>query len=145
MMNNQGEQADDLKAFERRMTEIVSSLQPSIWRWRMILLILVFLTSMTFYILITDFSFSTTTTISTNELPSEPTKFSQMISKIFRKEISFSIALGLLIFAFLFGIHRKIFASSIIVSRFRYVLRDYSMSCDPKGRLIIKPRPTTIF
>ena len=144
-MNNQSEQADNLKAFERRIIEIVSSLQPSIWRWRMILLILVFFTLMTFYILITDFSFSSTTTISPNDRSTEPTKYSQMISKIFRKEISFSISLALLIFAFLFGIHRKIFASSIIVSRFRYVLRDYSMSRDSKGRLIIKARPTTIF
>lgn len=144
MMNNQSEQADDLKAFERRMLEIVSSLQPSIWRWRIILLILVFFTMMTFYILITDFSFSSTT-ISNKDLPSEPTKSSQILSMIFRKEIAFAISLALLIFAFLFGIHRKIFASSIILSRFRYVLRDYSMSCDSKGRLIIKPRPTTIF
>lgn len=156
---NPAEQADDLKAFERRMIEIVASLQPSIWRWRIILLILVFFTLITFYFLLMDFSFSSiglstttttttaaTTTISSDDLTMKRTTFfSQIISMIFRKEISFSISFGLLIFAFLFGIHRKIFASSIIVSRFRYILADYNMSCDDKGHLIIKPRPTTIF
>ena len=150
---NPTEQADDLKAFERRMIEIVASLQPSIWRWRIILLILVLITLMTFYILLTDFSFSsssirlstTTTTISSDDLPAKQTFVSQIISTIFRKDIFFTMSFVLLIFAFLFGIHRKIFASSIIVSRFRYILADYNMSCDSKGHLIIKPRPTTIF
>ncbi|CAF2575232.1 unnamed protein product [Rotaria sp. Silwood2] len=144
------DQADDLKAFERRMTEIISSLQPSIWRWRLILLILVSVTLITFYVVITDVSLSfssstlaiTTSSIKKN-IKNDKSYLSIILSNLFRKELYFSFALGLLIFAFLFGIHRKMFASSIIIARFRYILADYNMSCDPDGRLIIKPRPTT--
>src|SRR5258708_581465 len=107
------DQADDLKAFERRMIEIISSLQPSIWRWRFILIILILITLTTFYSLITNISFSSltstsissiTTTSVSNDIKSYRSIFS---SNLFRKEIYFSISFGLLIFAFLFGIHRK--------------------------------------
>lgn len=143
------DQSDDLKAFERRMIEIVSSLQPSIWRWRFILLILVLVTLITFYALIADLSFSwpsstssITTPPITKELKNEKSYSSIFFFNLFRKEIYFTFAFGLLIFAFLFGIHRKMFASSIIIARFRYILADYNMSCDSDGRLVIKPRPT---
>jgi hypothetical protein len=151
------DQADDLKAFERRMVEIVSSLQPSIWRWRFILIILVLVTLLTFYGLINNVSFSfscssastTTSSISlssiTNDINNNKSYISTFVSNLFRNEIYFSLSFSLLIFAFLFGIHRKIFASSIIISRFRYILADYNMSCDSGGRLIIKPRPTMYF
>ncbi len=148
------DQADDLKAFERRMIEIISSLQPSIWRWRLILIILVFITLTTFYILINNISFSSLSFTSTssisstsvsNDIKNNKSYFSVFSSKLFRKEMYFSISFGLLICAFLFGIHRKMFASSIIISRFRSILADYNMSCESNGRLIIKPRPTTIF
>jgi hypothetical protein len=140
------DQADDLKAFERRMIEIISSLQPSIWRWRIILLILILFTFTTFYILLTNLSISSlsSTTIS-DDINTNKSYFAIFSSYLFRKEISFSISFGLLIFAFLFGIHRKIFASSIIIARFRYILNDYNMSCDSNGRLIIKPRQPTVF
>ena len=123
------DQADDLKAFERRMIEIVSSLQPSIWRWRVILIVLIILTLVTFYAFINNDS-------STD---------SSIISKIFQRKIYFCISICLLISAFLFGIHRKIFSSSIIIARFRYILADYNMSCDTDGRLILKPRPTSSY
>jgi len=128
-MKNEMDQADDLKAFERRMIEIVSSLQPSIWRWRVILIVLIILTLVTFYAFINNDS-------STD---------SSIISKIFQRKIYFCISICLLISAFLFGIHRKIFSSSIIIARFRYILADYNMSCDTDGRLILKPRPTSSY
>ncbi|CAF0772147.1 unnamed protein product [Rotaria sordida] len=145
------DQADDLKAFERRMIEIISSLQPSIWRWRFILLILVLFALITFYALITDVSLTlsslstlsmTTSSIRSN-IKNDKSYISIFLLNLFRKEIYFSFSFGLLIFAFLFGIHRKMFASSIIIARFHYILNDYNMSCDSDGRLIIKPRPTT--
>lgn len=123
------DQADDLKAFERRMIEIVSSLQPSIWRWRVILIVLIIVTLVTFYAFMNNDS-------STD---------SSIISKIFQRKIYFCISICLLISAFLFGIHRKIFSSSIIIARFRYILADYNMSCDTDGRLILKPRPTSSY
>jgi hypothetical protein len=135
------DQADDLKAFERRMIEIVSSLQPSIWRWRVILFILVVVTLLTFYLLITtDSSSSKLTTVNKS---SDKSFLSSLYSNLFRKQIYFSVAISFLIFAFLFGIHRKMFSSSIIIARFRYILADYNMSCDTDGRLILKPRPTS--
>jgi len=136
--------ADDLKAFERRMIEIVSSLQPSIWRWRLILIILILITITTFYVLISNVSFISSSPI-LNDINNNKSYLTRFSSNFFRKEIYFSISFALLIFAFLFGIHRKIFASSIIISRFRFILADYNMSCDSNGRLIIKPRPTTIY
>uniref|UniRef100_H2RWS2 Nuclear envelope phosphatase-regulatory subunit 1 n=1 Tax=Takifugu rubripes TaxID=31033 RepID=H2RWS2_TAKRU len=39
---NSLEQAKDLKAFERRLTEYVSCLQPATGRWRTILLVVTF-------------------------------------------------------------------------------------------------------
>jgi ABC-type sugar transport system permease subunit len=143
------DQADDLKAFERRMIEIISSLQPSIWRWRFILIILILVTLITFYGLITGLSFSLTPSSSISppstapDVNSDTSYLSIISSKLFRKEIYFSISFGLLICAFLFGIHRKMFASSILIRRFRDILADYNMSCDSNGRLIIKPRTTT--
>ena len=133
------DQADDLKAFERRMIEIVSSLQPSIWRWRVILFILVVVTLLTFYALMTDDSFSASSSVNQS---SDNSFLSKIYSHLFCKKIYFSISISFLIFAFLFGIHRKMFSSSIIIARFRYILADYNMSCDSDGRLIIKPRPT---
>jgi hypothetical protein len=134
------DQADDLKAFERRMIEIVSSLQPSIWRWRVILLILVVVTLLAFYALITDES-STKIPTTVNKSSDK----SSLYSNLFRKQIYFSVSFSLLIFAFLFGIHRKMFSSSKIIARFRYILADYNMSCDYDGRLILKPRPTSSY
>jgi hypothetical protein len=138
------DQADDLKAFERRMIEIVSSLQPSIWRWRVILLILVLVTLLAFYALITDEP-STTKIPTTVNKSSDKSFLYTLYSNLFRKQIYFSVSFSLLIFAFLFGIHRKMFSSSIIIARFRYILADYNMSCDYDGRLILKPRPTSSY
>ncbi len=136
------DQADDLKAFERRMIEIVSSLQPSIWRWRVILLILVVVTLLAFYALITDDASPKLPTVNQS---SDKTFLSSLYSNLFRKQIYFSVSFSLLIFAFLFGIHRKMISSSIIIARFRYILADYNMSCDSDGRLILKPRPTSSY
>ncbi|KAG8040638.1 hypothetical protein G9C98_002634 [Cotesia typhae] len=67
----------DLKAFERRLTEVIASLQPSTLRWRIIL--------------------------------------------------------------FMLGVHGRVIAPSIITQRARSVLRDFNMSCDDTGKLILKP------
>ena len=135
------DQLEDLKAFERRMIEVVSSLQPSIWRWRFILFLLIFLTLLTFYALIVEIFFGyRVESKSANDSDTPRSSFSAIF---FRRETYFSISLCLLFSAFLFGIHRKIFASSIIVARFRYVLTDYNMSCDSHGRLIMRPRTIT--
>ncbi|CAF1423695.1 unnamed protein product [Adineta ricciae] len=149
--------ADDLKAFERRTTEIISSLRPSTWRWRLLFVILILTNLITLLNWICDFTFpsffkpSVTTPVSLSELPTTPLNdlsssyLFSCISKILRKDIAFFISFSLLIFAFLFGIHRKIFISSIIITRIRSILKDYNMSCDTDGRLILKPRPPAYF
>ena len=135
------DQADDLKAFERRMIEIVSSLQPSIWRWRVILFILVLVTSITCYVLV--FADNSSSNVATANEPSDASYLSLLYSNLFQKQIYFAVSLSFLVFAFLFGIHRKMFASTIIIARFRCILAEYNMSCDSDGRLILKPRPTS--
>ncbi|XP_048752417.1 nuclear envelope phosphatase-regulatory subunit 1-like isoform X1 [Ostrea edulis] len=52
----------------------------------------------------------------------------------------FTISCVFLIFLFLFGIHKRVVAPSIIASRCRQVLTDFNMSCDETGKLILKPR-----
>lgn len=145
------EQADDLKAFERRMLEIVSySMQRPRWCWRIILIILGLITLATSYGFIKDILFSwsmstsSVTELSTkNEINNEKLNLSRVLSNLFRKNICFFFSLGSLLFALLFGMHRKRLESSTIIARFRYILYDYNMSCDLYGRLIIKPRPAT--
>lgn len=149
--------ADDLKAFERRTTEIISSLRPSTWRWRLLFVVLILMNLITFSNWICDFTFSSffkssvSTTPSLSDLPATPVNdFSSSylfpcISKIFRRDIAFSISFSLLIFAFLFGIHRKIFITSVMLTRIRSILNEYNMSCDTDGRLILKPRPSPYF
>ena len=130
------DQENDLKAFERRMIEIISSLQPITWRWRITLFILVLFTLATFYNLITDilFTLSLSTSTSSVDTTSIANDMNTNQSYFSAKEISFSISFCLLLFAFFYGIHRKIFTSSIIISRFRSILADYNMSCDINGR-----------
>ena len=41
---------------------------------------------------------------------------------------------------FLAGVHRRVIGTSILVSRTREVLFDFSMDCDDNGKLILKPR-----
>ncbi|KAK7499004.1 hypothetical protein BaRGS_00009813 [Batillaria attramentaria] len=55
----------------------------------------------------------------------------------------FAISCVVLLLLFLFGIHKRVVAPSIIASRCRHVLAEYNMSCDETGKLILKPRPAT--
>ena len=53
----------------------------------------------------------------------------------------FSVSCSILFLLFLFGVHKRIVAASIIASRCRIFLAEYNMSCDDDGKLILKPRP----
>ncbi|UJR29049.1 hypothetical protein I4U23_010264 [Adineta vaga] len=149
--------ADDLKAFERRMIEIISTVQPSTWRWRILLFILILTNLITFsnlisHLMYSSFAKSSITTTSTEffstqiiDVNHSKSYFSIFLSNILRNDISFVISFSLLLFAFLYGIHNKISTSSTIITRIRSILADYNMSCDSDGRLILKPRPTMYF
>ncbi|XP_035596095.1 nuclear envelope phosphatase-regulatory subunit 1 isoform X6 [Oncorhynchus keta] len=108
---NSLEQAEDLKAFERRLTEYVSCLQPATGRWR-----------------------------TWNWLIDPDTQKVSFFSSLWNHPF-FTISCITLIALFFAGIHKRVVAPSIIAARCRTVLAEYNMSCDDTGKLILKPRP----
>jgi len=126
MSNLEQVACDDLKAFERRLTEIIASTHPTAIRWRIVLVVIsVFVAIGAFYWL-------------SDPLTAQVSFFNSMLLHPF-----FSITSLAMIFLFLFGIHRRVVAPTIVVNRTREVLFDFSMDCDDHGRLILKPRPAT--
>ncbi|XP_027233333.1 nuclear envelope phosphatase-regulatory subunit 1 isoform X2 [Penaeus vannamei] len=117
---------EDLKAFERRLTEVINRLQPSTVRWRMVLIIAALSTAFGAYIWLTD-----------------PITHSATVAQSLINHLFFTLAAFSLVLLFIVGIHKKVVFPSIITSRTRIVLSDFNMSCDDTGKLILKPRPTT--
>jgi len=126
MSNLEQVACDDLKAFERRLTEIIASSHPSARRWRVCLLIVSICTAVGAFYWLSDPS---TAQVSFLE--------SMWLHPIF------SLSTLLMVLLFLVGVHRRVVAPSIIVNRTREVLFDFSMDCDDFGRLILKPRPAS--
>lgn len=120
------EQTEDLKAFERRLTEVIDKLQPTARLWRMVLIVMSVCTAVGAWTWIWDPH--TTQVPFTHSLLNHP---------------FFTISCIMLVMLFLCGIHKRVVSPSIIASRCRQVLADYNMSCDDTGKLILKPRPTT--
>jgi hypothetical protein len=120
------EQTEDLKAFERRLTEVISQLQPATARWRLILAVISVCTA----------------TGAWNWLWDPDTLEVSFVQSLMNHPF-FTISCLILILLFLSGIHKRVVAPSIVASRCRQVLSDYNMSCDDTGKLILKPRPTT--
>ncbi|GLV42848.1 CTD nuclear envelope phosphatase 1 regulatory subunit 2 [Carabus blaptoides fortunei] len=117
---------EDLKAFERRLTEVIACLQPSTTRWRIVLAVISVCTAAGAWHWLTD--------------PDTPTvSFAQSLWN----HPFFAIASISLVILFILGIHKRVIAPSIITARTRTVLGDFNMSCDDTGKLILKPRPTT--
>lgn len=121
---DQAEVTEDLKAFERRLTEYIGCIGPQTGKWRVLLV------TSSLWVLYTAWGWITDTGQHKGFLQS-------MWHHIF-----FTISCCNLLFLFLIGIHRRVMAPQIILGRTRLVLQDYNMSCDEKGRLILKPRPT---
>lgn len=116
---------DDLKAFERRLIEIIACYKPQTKRWRIIFLIVTLTTSITAFQWLID-------------------PQTQQVSSIesLNNHPLFSLNLIVLLILFALGVHRKVFAPAIIVSRIKRVLKNYNMSCDRTGRLILKRTST---
>lgn len=112
---------EDLKAFERRLTEIIACYQPQTKKWRILLLITTLTTSLTAFQWLSD--------PETQQIP-----FLQSLTN----HLFFTFNCLCLIILFIFGIHRKVVAPGIIVSRIKLVLENFNMSCDQNGRLILK-------
>ncbi|XP_029464362.1 nuclear envelope phosphatase-regulatory subunit 1 isoform X1 [Rhinatrema bivittatum] len=142
---NSLEQAEDLKAFERRLTEYISCLQPATGRWRMILIVVSVCTA----------------TGAWNWLIDPETQKVSFFTSLWNHPF-FTISCITLIGLFFAGIHKRVVAPSIIAARCRTVLAEYNMSCDDvsirrstlststertqllvfgTGKLILKPRP----
>ncbi|XP_043676345.1 nuclear envelope phosphatase-regulatory subunit 1 isoform X1 [Vespula pensylvanica] len=120
------ESQEYLKAFERRLTEVIASLQPATLRWRMLLGFISVCTAVGAWHWLTD---PNTSAVSfTQSLCNHP---------------FFTTASIILVILFMMGVHRRVIAPSIITQRARSVLGDFNMSCDDTGKLILKPkRPT---
>ncbi|EDW70197.1 nuclear envelope phosphatase-regulatory subunit 1 homolog [Drosophila novamexicana] len=115
---------EDLKAFERRLTEVVSSYRPSTFRWRIILSALSVCTAISAWYWLRD---PRTTVVPLTE--------SLWIHPIF------TVATVTLIVLFILGIQKLVVAPSIITSRTRTVLTDFALDLEPHtGKLILKPR-----
>jgi len=121
------EQTEDLKAFERRLTEVITQLHPVALKWRIFLLIVLAFTLGTAWNWLCD---PETTSVS-------------LLQSLLNHPL-FTLSCLTMLILFLLGIHKRVIAPSIIASRCRYVLADYNMSCDDTGKLILKPRPTTM-
>jgi len=117
---------DDLKAFERRLTEIISSAQPSAMRWRIVLLIA-----------------SVCVAIGAVYWLGDPKTAEVSFQASLYNHPFFTLSSIATLLLFLAGVHRRIVSPSIFVSRGREVLADLSMDCDDTGKLILKPRPET--
>ncbi|KAJ6633751.1 Nuclear envelope phosphatase-regulatory subunit 1 like [Pseudolycoriella hygida] len=115
---------EDLKAFERRLTEVIACLNPSTLRWRIVLTIMSISTSIGAWYWLTD--------PRTSVVPLTESLLNHPI---------FTCATLLLIGLFLIGIHKLVIAPQILTSRTRSVLSDFNMSCDDTGKLILMPRP----
>jgi len=118
------DQAEDLKAFERRLVEYISVIGPSSNKWRVVLLITCIVTAWMAWIWALD----------------QRTSQVSFLYSLYNHKL-FTMSLTTLITLFLFGAHKRIMVQSIILSRSKQVLQDFNMSCDERGRIILKPRP----
>jgi len=117
---------EDLKAFERRLTEIISSAHPSAIRWRILLLVTSVCLAVGACYWLGD------------PITAEVSFVDSLMNHPF-----FSFSTLFIVALFLLGAHRRVVAPSIFVQRTREVLYDFAMDCDDTGKLILKPRPAT--
>lgn len=113
----------DLRSFERRITKAVQYLEPKSYRWRILLLVSVM------FVLLSGYSFITNIQLDKN--------FS-VLSALYENKV-FAVALFFLGLLVITGAHKRANTSAIILARNRQVLLEYNLSCNDKGKLIIKP------
>lgn len=116
---------EDLKAFERRLQEMMTCMKLQTKRYRLVLAVITAFTAFGAFQWLTD------------PLTSRISLFQSLFNHPF-----FTINAFILILLFaLTGIHKRVIAPQVIMSRVRQVLSDFNMTCDDNGRLILKPRP----
>ncbi|XP_066936650.1 nuclear envelope phosphatase-regulatory subunit 1-like [Clytia hemisphaerica] len=118
------DQAEDLKAFERRLVEHINNLGPKASFWKVVVLITFLVTAFT---------------------ASQWALDQQTVELSFWQSLwnhpSFFCSIVAIFILFLLGVHKRIVIKTIMLTRCRNVLEDFNMSCDEIGRLILKPRP----
>ncbi|VEL30882.1 unnamed protein product [Protopolystoma xenopodis] len=119
------EPTEDLKAFERRLREIMDGLQPKARFWRLLLVLAISTSCLTAYLWLID-----------------PATYEVNFFRSLRNHPEFIISLFALSLLFVSGAHKKVVLSRIIAERSRLVLAEYNMTCDYSGKLILRPRPT---
>lgn len=159
----------DLKAFERRLTEVIACLNPSTLRWRskncvvylfppgtflwpayiyfvyvVVLTIMSISTSVGAWYWLTDPK--TSVVPLTESLLNHPiftcaTLLLSMLMALCSYQSGSKMLYGFSVLLFVIGIHKLVIAPQILTSRTRSVLNDFNMSCDDTGKLILKPRP----
>jgi len=114
---------EDLKFFERRLTEVIAHMQPAASRWRVVLVVVFLCTVYSSYHWLMD-----------------PSIRQMSLYESLGKHVMFTISLPCLLFLFIIvGIHKRVVGPSIVASRCRQVLADFNLSCDDGGKLILKP------
>uniref|UniRef100_A0A1I7Y5S7 Transmembrane protein 188 n=1 Tax=Steinernema glaseri TaxID=37863 RepID=A0A1I7Y5S7_9BILA len=120
---------DDLKFFERRLTEVMEHMQPTASKWRCFFLFVILSTFFAvIYLGYLCFSDPNITMISFYELLEA------------QKLCTVGVA-GMVLVITILGVHKRVVAPRIIVDRVKTVLVDFCLSCDEEGKLIIKPTP----
>uniref|UniRef100_A0A8C2RV35 Nuclear envelope phosphatase-regulatory subunit 1 n=1 Tax=Capra hircus TaxID=9925 RepID=A0A8C2RV35_CAPHI len=137
---NSLEQAEDLKAFERRLTEYIHCLQPATGRWRMLLIVVSVCTATGAWNWLIDPETQKLVLILGGRVKETGKKKVSFFTSLWNHPF-FTISCITLIGLFFAGIHKRVVAPSIIAARCRTVLAEYNMSCDDTGKLILKPRP----
>lgn len=138
----------DLKAFERRLTEVIACLQPSTLRYRS-KYSFSWIVQNDFYLLTNKIPIPVilvTAAISISIgawywLTDPKTSVVPLFDSLLLHPL-FALSSMILIILFCFGIHKKVIAPQIITSRTRSVLSDFNLSIDDSGKLILKQRPT---
>ena len=117
---------EDLKAFERRLTEVILHTKPAAFRWRLVLAVV-----------------SVCVAVGAVYWLGDPATAQVSFLNSLWLHPLFSLSSIFMVVLFFMGVHRRVVQTSIILSRMREVLFDFSMDCDDTGKLILKPRPAS--
>ncbi|XP_065176821.1 nuclear envelope phosphatase-regulatory subunit 1-like [Sycon ciliatum] len=116
------QQSEDLKYFEERLKSNLSFISPHARRWKAVFSLVLILLIMSLIHWWNHFDYDQHSVIAS--LCTEP---------------SLLLCLVLLVILLLLGAHHRCRAPAIIADRVRLVLKDYNMSVDNAGRLILLP------
>ncbi|TKR94263.1 hypothetical protein L596_008572 [Steinernema carpocapsae] len=117
---------DDLKFFERRLTEIIAQMQPGASKWRcfflIVILSLIFSGIYLAYLWIFD---SSITMISLYEALEA------------QRLITVSVAILVIVLTIL-GVHKRVVAPRIMIDRIKTVLADFCLTCDEVVSVLVR-------